>query len=217
MNKTQAKAIILETVKLIPSVLPYLSDKTRGAIKADETPEDIQERYRAAVEAAILAYFLSGAVDVLRTAFEEAMNEAYASMYELGGASDAEWLQKQIDNEAANIESLIEQAQAMRDAGATEAEIGAWSAARAAGYAGGALAIYNATVLLSQGDAMLTWHLGATEKHCATCLELNGKSHPASYYMENNFIPRMPGANLDCGGWNCDCSLTDKDGNEVTL
>jgi hypothetical protein len=216
VNKKQTKAIILETARIIPSVLPYLSDKTKAALKAD-TPEQIQERYRAAVEAALLAYFLSGGMDELRIAIREAMQAAYTDSYDLGGAVDPEWLQKQMDNEAANIESLIANAQQMRDAGATQAEIDQWVTARALGYAGATLAIYNASSLLSKGDEVLKWNLGNTEKHCATCLELNGKSHSASWYLENSFIPRQPGANLDCGGWNCDCFLTDKSGNTVTL
>ncbi|MCR4308385.1 MAG: hypothetical protein NUV80_07590, partial [Candidatus Berkelbacteria bacterium] len=66
-------------------------------------------------------------------------------------------------------------------------------------------------------NPMLTWRLGQTEVHCTTCLELNGKKHKAQWYIDNDYIPRKPGANLECNGYNCDCDLVDSSGKVYTL
>jgi hypothetical protein len=92
-----------------------------------------------------------------------------------------------------------------------------WATGKADGYVSTVLSIYNAAVLLAKKNQMLTWNLGETEKHCDTCLKLDGGSHRASWYIGHDYIPRKPGASMDCKGYNCDCSLTDKDGEEVTI
>lgn len=65
----------------------------------------------------------------------------------------------------------------------------------------------------AQKNAMGTWELGATEEHCNTCAQLNGKRHRLSWWVKYDFIPRQPGSTtLDCGGWNCDCRIVADDG-----
>jgi len=54
-------------------------------------------------------------------------------------------------------------------------------------------------------DKKLKWELGATEKHCASCLKLNGHVHRASQWQAADVRPQSP--SLECGGWRCDCSL----------
>ena len=58
----------------------------------------------------------------------------------------------------------------------------------------------------AMGDPMGKWVYGDTE-HCDTCLELNGQTHRLSYYKENGYYPRKPGAEMDCGGYHCDCEV----------
>lgn len=55
---------------------------------------------------------------------------------------------------------------------------------------------------------MVTWHLGRTEEHCETCTQLNGQRHRRSWFQVRRYFPRMPGAAMDCGGFNCLCTLT---------
>jgi hypothetical protein len=92
-----------------------------------------------------------------------------------------------------------------------------WVNERADGYTRTVAALYNAGQMHAKRNKMLTWHLGNTEKHCVDCSKLNGKSHKASWYLARNFIPRQPGASMECFGVHCDCRLTDKDCNEVTI
>ena len=61
-------------------------------------------------------------------------------------------------------------------------------------------------------DPLLVWRLGATEEHCRDCLEANGRVLHASEWrtLANVGIhPQSP--SLECGGWNCDCSLVKHD------
>ncbi len=49
--------------------------------------------------------------------------------------------------------------------------------------------------------------------NCSSCLKLDGKVKRASWWTENNVLPRVPGAPwLACKGWRCQCGLftTDK-------
>lgn len=56
-------------------------------------------------------------------------------------------------------------------------------------------------------NEMVTWHLGATEEHCSTCANLDGQAHRRKWFDSKNYIPRKPGAAMDCGGWRCLCTL----------
>jgi hypothetical protein len=89
--------------------------------------------------------------------------------------------------------------------------------ARADNYSKTLDAIYTQFKMWGDKNQMLEWVLGATEVHCDTCAELSGQKHKATWYLSHDYIPRKPGASMDCNGYNCDCSLVDKDGNEVTI
>lgn len=49
------------------------------------------------------------------------------------------------------------------------------------------------------------WQLGNTERHCSDCLNLNGQIKTAAEWRAAGIQPQSP--DLECGGWNCDCSL----------
>lgn len=54
------------------------------------------------------------------------------------------------------------------------------------------------------------WHLGNTVEHCTTCAGLDGKRHRVNWFLSHGYIPRQPGSNvLECGGWNCQCFISD--------
>jgi hypothetical protein len=228
MNKTQAKAIILETVRVIPSVLPYLSERTRAALKAgyiEGGVPEINARYNNEIVAAMTTYFEGGAMTAPRNQFRQAMTEAFNSAMDTGwidGGQElplnddaAAWLQGEIESENGNISSLFEQAKQLRNE--PDYDFFTWITARADGYTSTVKAIYNAAVMWAKGNQLLEWHLGNTEKHCETCASLDGTRHRASWYIGNNYIPRKPGADMECGGYRCDCRITDKAGDEITL
>lgn len=67
---------------------------------------------------------------------------------------------------------------------------------------------YNSGIVDSEPAAdepRYMWVLGATERHCRDCLELNGQIKTASEWRAAGIQPQSP--DLQCGGWNCDCSL----------
>lgn len=65
-------------------------------------------------------------------------------------------------------------------------------------------------------NMMVTWKLGRTEKHCGTCASLNGKRRRLKWFTERDYLPQQVGSEtLECGGWNCDCTLRDDKGKVV--
>lgn len=76
--------------------------------------------------------------------------------------------------------------------------------------------------LASQGKASalanmsVTWHLGATEKHCRVCNRLNGSKHRLKWFTGRGYLPQENGSEvLDCGGWQCLCTLRDGKGKVI--
>lgn len=65
---------------------------------------------------------------------------------------------------------------------------------------------------LACADEKRIWVLGNVERHCSTCPRLAGQVRRLSFW-QNNVLPRnAPNSAIECGGWNCQCTLqkTDK-------
>lgn len=149
----------------------------------------------------------------------EAVPAAFYRGYQDAGGEDTEpddedWLTARQDAERGYLPGVFDWLAEQRDAetiteDAVRARVDNWASSLAS--------IYVEGQLRGSKNKMLTWSLGSTEKHCATCASLNGQRHSAKWYVRRNYIPRKPQADMDCGGWNCDCSLSDDNGNDVTL
>src|SRR5512139_1275345 len=185
----------------------------------------IRAVYRTSISGAMNEYMAPGAgvVTSYRNRFKRAMNEAFGAGFWRGYAdaagepdyTDAEarrWLVARINQEIGNIDELFVRLREVRLAltkdEMTPEEVRAFIGARVDGYAGGLDGVYNAGAMYGKGAAMLMWHLGATEEHCKTCSRLDGKEHRARWYITRNYIPRRPGADMDCGGYQCECYFT---------
>lgn len=60
-----------------------------------------------------------------------------------------------------------------------------------------------------------TWVYGDTD-HCDTCQKLNGQRHRLRWFTERGFIPQQNGSEtLECGGWRCQCTIVDDEGNQL--
>lgn len=73
---------------------------------------------------------------------------------------------------------------------------------------------YNRAVglILAETGGRLKWVLGETEEHCASCAALNGIVALASEWEVLGVRPQgAPNGKLECGGWQCDCSLESTD------
>ena len=226
MDEIKAAFNYLRKYKMDIPVTIYLKGIKIGAVKAGGNISGISSVYHDAITQSLIDYFEGGgSVSGPRNRFRQACTEAFMDAFNLGWTDgggeypiedDAiSWLDARVAQELGNIDVVFENAKQLRKDG--EFDFFTWATARADGYTSALLAIYNAAALFVKGNEMLTWQLGNTETHCNTCSKLNGKRHKASWYIANNYIPRQPGAAMDCGGYHCDCSLTDKNGNEVTL
>lgn len=216
--------VIQAIVKRYPAVVPLLNDKARAYKEAGDIAS-INAQYHNTITEALVTYLEGGSVTAPRNKFRREMVQAFGDAFDLGwtdgGAElpfdgDAlDWYNARVEQEMGFVDGLFQQAKQLRKD--KDFDAFAWATARADGYTGTILAVYNAAVMFAKKNQMLVWHLGSTEQHCTTCASLNGKKHPAYWYIERDYIPRKPGAAMDCNGYNCDCYLTDKNGDEVTI
>jgi hypothetical protein len=225
--------IVVDTVRAVPAVLPYLSDEARlfvqlhtpRAVKAGGDLGAINKAYHDAITAALLTYLEGGSVTGPRNAFRRAMVEALGAAFDMGFSDGGgelpiegdtlDWFNARIEQEFGFVGALFEQAKQLRKEEDFDAL--AWASTHADNYTRTVSALYNSGQMHAQKNKMLTWELGNTEKHCSDCAKLNGQSHKASWYLSRNYIPRQPGASMACGGYFCDCRLKDKNGDEVTI
>lgn len=73
---------------------------------------------------------------------------------------------------------------------------------------------YNKAVALitAENGGNMVWRLGATEQHCTTCAGLDGIVMRATEWDALGVHPQgAPNDLIECGGWQCDCSLTPTD------
>jgi hypothetical protein len=210
----------------VPAVLPHLSPITRAALKASGDYTSIRAEMSGGIHDAIYDYLTgSGYITIYKALMAAAISQAYIETadiaYQDAGAElpldpeTAAWARAELDAQLGFVDQLFENLRELRkedDVNAT-----AEALARANGYASGLDGFYNEAVLRGSRNQMVTWHLGATEKHCKTCASLDGHRHKISWLVDNDYIPRKPGAGMECNGYNCDCSITDKDGNEITI
>lgn len=196
-----------------------------GAIKAGGDLPGITAIYNDAIIQAIVTYFDGGSIVSSRNMFKRAMVDAFSEAFDLGWVDGGQefpldeeavdWLAARTEEEFGYIEALFAGAKDLKKD--KEFDYFKWAESRAAGYTSTVQAVYNAGRLFAEKNKLLTWHLGATEEHCSECQQLDGTRHRASWYLKKNYIPRKPGSSMTCGGYNCDCYLTDDKGNEVTI
>lgn len=223
------RLVIADTVRAVPEVVPYLSpDALRllAPVKAAGDYDSIRDRLYDAIYSAIVTFLESNQqAGTGARAMSDALSQAYVEAadvaYQDGGADlpldpdTAAWARAQLESQFGFVDALFETLKALRKEGDFDAA--AEGTRRAENYASALDGYYNSIVLRAAPNKMLTWVLGNTEKHCKDCSKLNGQRHRASWYSARGYFPRMPGSATECGGWRCDCSLQDDDGNEVTI
>ncbi len=214
-------SLLRQAVRLVPSVVLYLSD----AAKAETMGyEPIYNAYWEEIYDSVNGYLTGNKpVTSFRNRAAQAMSEAFTdAVYEAWYQADAElpltdevsaWLSERIGQERVNIENMFNRLKSEWEGLDPAAE----AVARANGYASTLNALYGEAKLRAMKNQKVTWILGETEVHCSTCAKLAGKKHTIKYLLDNDYIPRKPDAGMDCHGYNCDCRIVDKAGNEVTL
>lgn len=192
-------------------------------IKADLS--SINAEYHDQITDAIVAYFEGGGIALSRNQFKEAIIQAFGDSFDAGWVDaggelpvddDAlAWVEDKINQEFGYINDLFQEIRDLRKD--KDFDYFSWASSKADAYTKTLAYIYNFAQLMINKKQMLTWRLGETEKHCKICLNLDGQRHKASWYISKDYIPRKPDAAMDCKGYNCDCSLEDDEGNEVTI
>lgn len=204
------------------------------AVKAGGYPAVLRD-YRATLDDVLSSFATSPKserVTKYQSELSRAMVEAFQSAFDLGytetSGSDTQddrdaqdWLNARVEQELGFIKSMFQDLKSLRDQVWDKeikiADVKDFVTARIAGYASSLDGVNNSGRMWGMKNKMLTWRLGDTEQHCDTCAKLNGNAHRAKWYLAHNYIPRQPGADMDCGGYRCDCSLTDANGEAVTL
>jgi len=70
--------------------------------------------------------------------------------------------------------------------------------------------VRNQAAAMACGDKKKTWRYGGTKEHCKSCSTFVGRTYRYSTWLANGALPQSP--RLACGGWRCQCFLTDTDG-----
>lgn len=67
---------------------------------------------------------------------------------------------------------------------------------------------YQQGELSADQNGMREWVLGRTEEHCSTCSAANTQRHRLKSWHARGILPKNNGfADLECGGFNCECRL----------
>lgn len=157
----------------------------------------------------------------MRIAVSEAYQETAYIAYTDGGGEwppDAEteqWINSETAAQLSYVDSAFQTLRDLRKEGDFEAIHEAFI--RADRWSWALDGFYNAVKMAGAKGKLLTWSLGQTEKHCQTCATLDGQRHRASWYRSRDYYPKKPGAAMECGGYRCDCELSDDKGEVFSL
>lgn len=179
----------------------------------DSTYRNIRDGFDNLLNASVSA-FMDGANRRASTnAAKRSVVEAYGKVADIFGpleAGDLSKFNQEVADELDYVENLFGDLAVRKAAGDAVAP-----ADRLAQYNKSLDALYNELAAGARKRVKVYWQRGATEHGCPDCMRLDGQEHALGYYLQRNFIPRKPGAAMKCGGYNCDCSWTDANGNEV--
>jgi hypothetical protein len=213
--------VIRATVQAVPELRPLLSPAALKAAKQFVSYQALRDDYFARIYDSVDGYLNSDKPITLfrnsdRNLIRDYYQEAAEIGYEDGGATlpldDATQalVDAGIADEISHVDDLFI---GLRDN--PIADYSSEALARSTGYANSLDTVYNLGKMSAAGNKMGTWHLGATEKHCPTCSSLDGQRHRMSWFISHDWLPRS--RKLKCKGYNCDCSIVDDEGDEVTI
>lgn len=224
MKAENIAGVIGGVIGAVPKIIPYISTETWAVFRAAGGYDGIRNTYWAIIYDAVYDYLTGDRpVTSFKNSMKKGMVEAFGATvdkgYEESGGEPPldedtlSWLNEQVSKESGYIDDLFSRLKQEWDGIDPINE----AFARADGYAATLDSMYAQAKMWGNKNQMLEWVLGATESHCETCADLSGQKHKATWYLSRDYIPRKPGASMECGGYKCDCKLMDKDGNEVTI
>lgn len=215
--------IRIDLAAAISAGMRYLARGVKAPLPDTYEYATVRETYTAALFDAFMGYASGGAVTRWRNAAGkaviEAVSDAIYRAFDDAGADeldpeDETWLSGKQKEQVGYLSDTFDWLkQARADETITEDAVNA----KVERWAQTLDSIYSEALLKAKKNALLEWHYGDTAEHCDTCASLNGTRHRASWYLAHDYIPGKPGAAMVCGGYRCQCWLTDKAGETVTL
>lgn len=183
---------------------PQIPATTQKAFTS--TSYDFKQRFASVLDGAIHGNMNRGQAErLMLSLLNRSGQQAYADGLREGGVTEAlddeelsevqDWLADAIDY----IDPLIGSAfDGTLPLGQVDTRAEMWSNKTL-------MQMFNAGRLSANKSGFYTWQLGKTEKHCNTCLRLNGQTHRLKNWTRKGLMPQSD--KLDCGGFRCDCSL----------
>ena len=215
--------IVVNAIKAVPSVFPYLGDATRGVwMKQFQSYDALRADYWARIYDTVEAYLnadkpLTLYRNSMRNLATDYFQEAAELGYQDGGAElplddkTQGLVDERIANEISHIDDLFT---GLRDNSIPD--YGAEAYSRADGYASGLDSTYDVGKLGAVGNQMLTFDGDDGKESCPDCQRLKGQRHRASWWIDNDLIPRPGNENFECLGYNCQHYLVDDNGDQFT-
>lgn len=207
--------IARDTLQLVPQARRYLSAKTRWALY-EPAEYKTTEYMQAAIEGLVKGVYDGNVggefIDVMANIISGQLTQAFQQAFEDEGYTDynmPDYLNSALESMILSQYDFVDQF--YRDI--VDARIDGTSInpllARAGLWANQWLAAYNEAIRLMtlENGGNLIWVYGEAE-HCNTCNALNGIVASAKEWEDLGVQPQnAPNPLIDCGGWNCQCSL----------
>jgi len=187
----------------------------------------IMSEYEQTIATSMADYLQgTGPITAFRNEFRRAVNDAFTMAFYAGWAdggggqpipdSEIAQLNARIDAEIGYADELFNALKDLRDnPDATHQEMLDFVDARSAGYTNTVNSIYADGKVRANTDLVLTFGGSDGNESCETCQGLHDVSHPASWWVENGLVPAPGNRNYICNGYNCQHTLSDKDGNVI--
>lgn len=170
--------------------------------------EAAQRLFDGGADPAFITTF-ARSIDVeLTKAWNEGSRTAGIGPDEMGEA-DAKVLSDIIASENQYILNLANDIRAAKEGGMEQEKFETAFGNRINVWANRYTDVVNQAILYWGKKERLIWRYGSRENHCDTCGQLNGIVAFGEEWSRVGLHPqRPPNVKLECGGWNCGCTLT---------
>lgn len=190
----------------------------------------IRSRYYTSLVETIVRYLTGdGTIALPKGHIKKEMGTAFVDAFETGwlqGAGgdkyepepdDTAWLATRTDQELGYIDSMFVSMREMRQSATdddplTLSDIDSYAEDRASGYARTLDGVFAQGKLRGKKNIMLTFDGPDGKESCTTCKKYKSKSHRAKWWTSHELIPTPGNENFECGCYQCQHVLRDKDG-----
>lgn len=189
--------------------------------------QQMQDGYANDIYAAMNDYLFNGqSVTKFRNAFKRAVLEYFDGAFHIGylegggvigemTEEDRAWLVARQNAEVGYVDILFQDLKAARaQAAETGANLADLAFKKSESYAKTLGAIYSEGKARGAGNMMLRLEGPDGFESCETCQKYKGQWHTAKWWVENGLVPGPGNHNYECGGYNCQHRLFDREGKQ---